>query len=368
MAGVKIGVVGVGHLGKEHARILSTLPGVELAGIADPFKAQAEAVALRCNTKSYASHLELMDKVDAVVIAAPTRLHHEIALDFLNRGLSVLVEKPICMDPEKAWELAKLSRQRKATLQVGHIERFNPAFEAVAALPMKPRYIRCERLGVFSGRSSDTGVVLDLMIHDIDLVCSLTKSKLVSTQALGVAVLGGHEDMAQARLVFANGTICDLAASRVHPEPRRRMDLWAAEGYAGIDFIAKQATLMQPGQILRDLAESAPARLDPQLVSSFKSNLFSTQVESKKLDCSKRPGDQLTWELEDFVKAITTGEAPRVNGEAGAHAVEVASRVLDSICGHKWQGEQGPETGPWDIPALQGKMFQALTISKESAA
>lgn len=368
MAGLKIAVIGVGHLGKEHARILSTLEGAELVGVVDASIQQAEAVALRCNTKAYSSHKEIMDRIDAAVVAAPTKYHSDIAKDLIRHGKGLLVEKPLCIETEQAQELCTLARNQGTVLQVGHIERFNPAFEAFADLSMKPKYIRSERLGGFSGRSSDTGVVLDLMVHDIDLVCSLVNAELASVTAFGVALLGGHEDIAQARLTFANGVVCDLSASRAHPEAKRRMDVWGAEGYAGVDFITKKLTLMQPSEMLRYLAESAPARVDAATLNSFKVELFSRHVETRTIDCARATGDQLTWELQDFVQAVKTKSKPRVDGRAGARAVEISNMVLDRICTHAWEGQSGQATGPWDLPMPEGKLFHALGINKESAA
>lgn len=368
MAGVKIGVIGVGHLGKEHARILASLPGAELVGVVDASRQQAENIALRTSTTAYTSHLELLPKVDAAIIAVPTRFHFDIACDFLKAGKALLIEKPITIEPEQANKLCELAKSKNTCLQVGHIERFNPAFEALCELPMKPRYIRAERLGGFSGRSSDTGVVLDLMVHDIDLICALVRSEVTSVSGLGVAVLGGHEDIAQARLTFANGTIADLSASRAHPEPRRRMDVWGVEGYAGIDFVTKKITLMQPGDSLRYLADSAPGKVDNNTLNSFKMELFTNHIETKTIDCSRSDGDQLTWELLDFVKSISQGSKPRVDGNAGARAVTISTMILDRICSHQWQGNSGNEIGPWDLPASEGKLFRSINISKESAA
>lgn len=368
MAGLKVAVIGVGHLGKEHARILSSLEGVELVGVVDASRQQAEAVALRCSSQAFSSHREIINKFDAAVVAVPTKYHFDIAKELITLGKSIMVEKPLCIETDKAQELCRLSNTHGTILQVGHIERFNPAFEAFSDLPMKPRYIRAERLGGFSGRSSDTGVVLDLMVHDIDLVCSLVNAELTSVSAFGVALLGGHEDIAQARLTFANGTVCDLSASRAHPEAKRRMDVWGVEGYAGVDFMTKKLMLMQPGENLRYLAEAAPSKLDAATLNSFKVELFTRHVETKTVDCSRATGDQLTWELQDFVRAVRTSSKPRVDGQAGARAVEISNMVMDSICSHQWDGKSGHCTGPWDLPQSEGKLFQSLGISKESAA
>ena len=236
MGRLRVGVIGVGHLGKEHARILSGMPGVELVGVADVSPAQAESVALRCGTRSFADHRSLLTQVDGAVIVVPTRQHHAVALDFLRRRIPVLIEKPITADLAQADELVSLARQQQVLVQVGHIERFNPAFEEMERRPLQPRFVRCERVGPFSGRSTDVGAVLDMMIHDIDLLLALVAAPVAHVEALGISVLGGHEDVAQARVVFENGCQAQLAVSRLSPTPVRQMQVWAPEGFAAIDF------------------------------------------------------------------------------------------------------------------------------------
>src|SRR6266478_8297267 len=185
MSRLRVGVVGVGHLGKEHARILSSLENVELAGVVDVNAEQADAVALRCNTKAYSDYQSLIPCVDAAVIATPTMHHHAVAGSFLRRGIHLLVEKPLTPTLAEGEELVDLARRNGAVLQTGHIERFNPAFEDLHARPLRPRFIMGHRLGVYTGRSTDIGAVLDLMIHDIDLTLALVRSLVKTVDALG---------------------------------------------------------------------------------------------------------------------------------------------------------------------------------------
>jgi predicted dehydrogenase len=187
MSRLRVAVVGVGHLGKEHARILATLPDVELVGVVDPNISQVESVAQRCGTQAFTDHRALLPLVDAAVIAAPTSHHFAVAADFLSRGLPLLVEKPIAQTIRQAEEMVELAERNGALLQVGHIERFNPAFEELLRHPLQPKFITCERYSGFSGRSTDIGVVLDLMIHDLDLVLALVRSPVRTVEALGVA-------------------------------------------------------------------------------------------------------------------------------------------------------------------------------------
>jgi predicted dehydrogenase len=365
MTRLPVAVVGVGHLGKEHARVLSGMDGVELVGVADPNRSQAEAVAQRCRTRAFADHRALLGQAGAVVVAAPTSHHHALARDFLRRGTHLLVEKPLAATPAEAGELVELARATGAVLQVGHIERFNPAFEELQSRPLRPRYLSSERCGGFTGRSTDVGVVLDLMIHDLDLVLALVRSEVRRVESMGVAVLGGHEDLAQARLTFADGCVADLCASRVHPEALRRLRVWAAEGYAGVDFARRHLTLMQPAEGLRQ-GKIDSRRLDPATAARLKAGLFGPHVQVLELDCSHRHrADQLTRELEEFVRCATTGAAPRADGRAGLDALELAARVLDSIQAHRWDGTADGPAGPRHLPAPAGRLF--TPASQEAA-
>ncbi len=355
MARLPLAVVGVGHLGKEHARILSGMADVELVGVVDPNRQQAEAVAARCNTRAFRDHRELLGQARAAVLAAPTSYHHALACDLLDAGVHLLIEKPLAASADQARELVSLAKKQSVILQVGHIERFNPAFEELQARPLRPCYLRAERCGGFTGRSTDVGVVLDLMIHDLDLILALVRSDVQRVESLGVAVLGGHEDVAQARLVFANGCVADVSASRVHPEAKRQMHAWGPEGYAGVDFGKRQLTLMQPGERLRKIDSR---RLDAATLAGLKGDLFGAYVQSCTIDCNVRhKADQLTRELEEFVRCVRTGEAPRVPGEAGLAALELAGRVLDGIAAHRWEGRAEGATGPRQLPASGGWLF-----------
>jgi len=362
MSKVRVGVVGVGHLGKEHARILSTLEGIELAGVADPTRAQAEAIALRHNTKPYASHTDLIGKVDAAVIAAPTFLHHQVARDLLNAGVSLLVEKPLARELSECRELETIAREKGLVLQVGHIERFNPAYEAFQQLPLVPRYIVAKRTSSFPGRSLDVGAVLDLMIHDLDLVLDMVQDVAVDVEAFGASLMGGCEDMAQVRLRFSRGTIADLMASRVHPEPCRTMDIWGAEGYAGIDFAKRTLKLHQPGETIRAGVEAR--KMDHASMAQFRQELFSRHIETKEIVCE--PCDQLTRELVDFRDGVMGLKEVRVTGEQGVKAVALATRILESIERHAWNANTSGPAGPNKLPAPKGKLFTSR--SREAAA
>jgi predicted dehydrogenase len=355
MARLRLAVVGVGHLGKEHARILAGLPDVQLVGVADLNAAQAAAVALRCGTRAVGDYRALLGQVDAAVVAVPTVGHHAVAADFLRRGIPVLVEKPLADDPARADELVALARLQGTVLQVGHIERFNPAFEELRRRPLRPKFVTCERHGSFTGRSTDIGAVLDLMIHDLDLLLALAPGPVRAVEALGLSVLGGQEDVAHARLVFEGGCVANLSASRVSAAPRRRMQVWAAEGYACVDFAAKRLTLVQPSDELR-LYRLNPRPLDAAGLARLKADLHGRHLQALELDC--KGGDQLTGELLDFLHCVRTGARPRASGEDGREAVALAARVLESLRAHAWEGRAEGPAGPLHLPAPLGPLFQ----------
>jgi predicted dehydrogenase len=354
MTRLRLAVIGVGHLGKEHARILAGLPEAELVGVADVNAAQAEAVAVRCGTRPFADYRALLPLVDAAVVVVPTVHHHAVAADFLRRGIPVLVEKPLAPDPAQAEEMVALARLQGVTLQVGHIERFNPAFEELCRRPLRPKYVTCLRVGPFTGRSTDIGAVLDLMIHDLDLLLALVQSPVRDVQALGLSVLGGHEDTAQARVVFENGCVADLTASRVSATPARRMQVWSAEGFACVDFAKKHLSLVQPTDELRR-HRLDPRRLEGAALARLRAELHGGYLQTLDLDC--QGGDQLTRELQEFLHCVRTGERPRASGEDGRDAVALAARVLESLRGHAWEGRADGPAGPLQLPPPLGTLF-----------
>ena len=251
MTRLRMAVIGVGHLGQHHARILANLPDVELVGVADANPEQARTIAAKLGTTAYGHFEPLLDRVDAVSVVTPTIHHHAVASAFLRAGVPALVEKPICRTLAEAEELIALAARSGVPLQVGHIERFNPAFEELAKRPIRPKFVEAERHGPFTGRSIDIGAVLDLMIHDLDLLLALVGGRVVRVAAVGAAVFGGHEDMVNARLEFENGCVAHVTASRITRHPKRRLRVWAPEGYAGIDFVTRKLTLVQQSEELR---------------------------------------------------------------------------------------------------------------------
>ena len=363
---LRMAVVGVGHLGRSHARILAGLAEVDLVGVADVNETQAREVAESFGSKAFTNLSSLYDQVEAVTVVTPTIHHHAVACEFLRRGIAVLVEKPIATTLAEAEEMIELARIAGVPLQVGHIERFNPAFEELIHRPLQPKFIESERHGPFTGRSTDIGVVLDLMIHDLDLLLSLVSSRVVSIDALGMTVFGGHEDVVNARLVFANGCVAHVTASRAIQHPKRRLRVWAPEGYAGIDFYQKSLILVQPSEKLRRQGLETD-HLDADAKLTLKNEIFGKHLETLELHCASQC-DQLTSELKHFIQSVRTGKKPRVTGEDGRDALALAERILESVREHRWYGDFGPTLhGIEGFPKPLGTLFENVLERREAA-
>ena len=284
----------------------------------------------------------------------PTTYHFAVAAEFLRRGLPVLVEKPLALDVAQADALVELGERHRALLQVGHIERFNPAFEDLLCRSLQPKFVACERLGVFTGRSTDIGAVLDLMIHDLDLLLALVRSPVAEVQAVGLSVFGRHEDVGQAWLRFESGCVATVSVSRASCAPSRSMQVWGPEGYVRVDFSKRKLTLMQPSEEVRRLGLD-PRRLDVASQARLKDELFGRHLHVAELD--RNQGDQLTRELEHFVQCVRAGETPRVSGVDGRNAVALAQRILECMRTHRWDGRADGPAGPTQLPAPRGRLF-----------
>jgi predicted dehydrogenase len=360
---LKMAVIGVGHLGQAHARILAGMPEVELIGVADANAAQSQMVARRHNCRSFEHHGPLLDLVDAACVVVNTIQHHNVAKPFLDRGIHILIEKPITTTLEQADDLLSSAKRSGAIIQVGHIERFNPAFEELRSRPIRPKFVECERHGPFTGRSMDIGAVLDLMIHDLDLLNVLDGTPVIQVEAMGVAVFGAHEDMVNARLRFRSGCVATLTASRIAAMPKRRLRIWAPEGYAGVDFVHRKLSLVQPSDNLRRNGIDTN-NLDPARRTQLQNEVFGRHLEMDHMTCTAAE-DQLTRELQDFVTAVKTGRSPRVTGEDGRTALSMAMRILDSARRHQWDGRSDGAIG-LTMPQASERLF--APTSQRSAA
>ncbi len=342
---LKLGVVGVGALGRHHARILSSFPDVELVAVAEPNETQGRTVAEACDCEWVPDFQSLLGRVDAASIVVPTFMHRRVAVEFLNRGIPILVEKPLASTIADAQAMVDAAKTHSVPLQVGHIERFNPAFQALAARVMAPKYIRAERYSNYAFRSTDIGVVHDLMIHDIELTQHLVQSDFVSVEAFGVSLVGGHEDVVQARVRFANGCIADLSANRVCPTATRTMQVWSATGCVTADLHTRTLTSFAAGPDL--LAGQLPYDLGRQAgadINQLKSEMFTRFIptESPTIEAA----DALTLELRSFLDSIRNRTTPLVDGVAGLRAIELADAILKSVTAHRWDGESSDRHGP----------------------
>jgi predicted dehydrogenase len=305
---LRIAVVGVGHLGRHHARILSSLPGVALVAVVDRNRARAEAIASATGARALVDHRELLGQVDAVTIAVPTELHHDVARPFLAAGVPVLVEKPMARSLAEADAMIGAAETGGAILAVGQTERFNPAVAAARPLLVDPRFIEVHRLGTFPERSLDIDVVFDLMIHDLDVVLSLVKSDVEAVEAVGVPVLTGRVDIANVRLRFANGCIANITASRISRDRVRKIRFFQPKAYLSIDYAAQKIELWT--LVKGDGPMPSIQREEVEVVSE----------------------EPLERELADFVDAIGSRRPPLVTGEEGRRALALAQQITDRIC------------------------------------
>jgi predicted dehydrogenase len=369
---LRLAVVGAGRLGGFHAQKIASLASVELVAVADPLAASRNALAAQCHTRAVADAAELLGQVDAVVIAAPARCHYALGMTFLRQGVHVLMEKPLAAAADEADELVDAARQSGAVLQVGHVERFNPAFTSLSALDgpqsiFAPKYIEAVRCGAFSFRSTDVGVVLDLMIHDLDLVLSLVRSRVRRIDALGVSVLGGHEDVANVRLEFQSGCVASLSASRVSYDAVRRMQIWSARSMASIDFSARTTATIRPSETL--LRRRLDLRsLSPEQVEHYKAHLLDEHLPRQT---EQFPAvDALALELDDFVDSIHNHRSPRVTGDQGRDAVALAEEILVEIDRHVWDATTDGPVGPHGVPRpriIPAPHFQIVPARRKEA-
>jgi predicted dehydrogenase len=346
---IRLAVIGAGHLGRFHAKLAAASPHFDLVGVSDPCGEARDRVAAEAGTAAWVDYRPHVTELDAAIVATPTITHAQIAEDLLARGVHVLVEKPLAPTRAEADNLVRLAEIHGAVLQVGHVERFNPAFAEVTERIHDPRFIQATRTSGYSFRSTDIGAVLDMMIHDIDLTLALAASPVVDVWAMGVSVLGGHEDLATAQLRFESGCVAQLTASRVSYAMQRTMQVFSSRGFAAIDFATRQTTFVNPVElVLRrdfDAAELSASERQQIREHLFQDVLVKSQTEAP-------PVNAIELELDDFARAIRTGDAPRVTGDMGREAVAVAEAILQQIEEHAWDGHAAGRRGPFAMPAL----------------
>jgi predicted dehydrogenase len=306
---IKVGVVGVGYFGQFHAEKYSKIEEVELVGVADIDLTRAKEVAKRNRTQPFQRHTDLLNKVHAVSIAAPTPFHYSITKDFFMRGVHVLLEKPVSSTLEEADELIGLAESKRLTFQIGHLERFNGALSGMEGRVGHPRWIESQRLGPFSGRGAEVNVVLDLMIHDLDILLTLANSRVKSLQAVGIPVLTPYPDVAHAHIEFDDGCIASLTASRVSEEKIRKTRVFQPEGILSIDYLLQKLFLSRK----RDLVEAT--RL-PEIVTE--------EIPVKKTDLVEA-------EIRSFLQSVRDRKPARVSGRDGKRALDLALQITQKI-------------------------------------
>lgn len=310
MKKINVGVIGTGYFGKFHAEKYTRISEVQLVGVVDPLLERAREIAEKNNTQPFTEPADLYDRVEAVSIAVPTKLHYTVAREFLSRGIHVLLEKPIAAHVEEAEELVRLAQTNNVVLQVGHLERFNPALTALQETLTNPRFIESHRLQSFVERSLDVDVIMDLMIHDIDVILSMVKSEVRELRATGVPVISPRIDIANARIAFNNGCVANVTASRVSLKAMRKVRVFQPDAYFSIDFAHRMVAIH---------------RLEP---SSQERSGFPKIVEEK---IAPREYDALQAEVQAFVNAVRHGVPALVTGEDGLRALKVAKEIEHQI-------------------------------------
>ena len=305
---LRVGVVGVGYLGKFHAQKYSLIPEADLIGLADVAPRKAEEWAEKLRTAAFSNHLDLLGKVDAVSVVVPTDLHYSVARDFLEGGCDVLVEKPVTATIREADELIALARKHGRILQVGHLERFNPAVLAAREKIRAPIFIESHRLTPFRGRGTEVDVVLDLMIHDLDIILSFVRSPVKQIHAVGIPVLTDKVDIANTRVEFEGGCVANITASRISFEDRRRIRVFQPDTYLTLDYASKEITLYH---------------------RTFSAENQRFQLSAEQIEVE--PGDTLEKEIRSFVLACLNRTPPAVTGEDGRNALAVAMRISEQI-------------------------------------
>jgi predicted dehydrogenase len=299
---IRTAVVGVGYLGAFHAEKYAMLPNSELVAVVDIDLERAESVAERHGTKAFTNHRDILEMVDAVSISVPTQYHFEVAKDFLLQGIGILLEKPITTTLEEADELIRIARETGAVLQVGHLERFNPVVMALVGILKEPRFIESIRIAPFKPRGTDVNVVLDLMIHDIDIIQNLINSPIVRIDSIGAPVFTEEEDIANARIQFENGCVANVTASRISLKSERRMRIFQSDAYITLDFQNKKIAVFRKGE-----GEIFPG-------------IPNVAIDQRQLE----QGDVLKTEIESFLESVANGTKPVVTGEDGRRALETA--------------------------------------------
>jgi predicted dehydrogenase len=333
---IPVAVIGTGHMGRHHVRIYHELPEAELVGVVDLDAKRAGEVAAPYGAPVYTSVADVLDKVRAVSVAVPTVAHVEVALPFLEKGLAVLIEKPIATDSATARRLLEVAERHKALIQVGHTERFNPVVRAMKRMEVEPKFIETHRISPFTFRSADVSVVMDMMIHDIDIVLSMVKSQARRIDAVGVSVLSQQEDVANAWVNFDSGCVVNLTASRLALKTERKIRVFADQAYLSLDYQKKSGIAVKKAANL-DLLKLAREK-NAEDLSQLAGMDFSSMVKVEPLQIDDV--EPLRAELQSFLASVRTGEPPEVSAADGLAALELAERIVAACREHGWKVDQ----------------------------
>ncbi len=329
---LRAAVVGVGHMGKHHARIYSELPETELVAVVDKNRAQAEKLATRYGCKACTEVSEIVSQVEVASIAVPTVVHAEVAKPLVQARIPILIEKPLAPDAATARQILGWAKKHDAVIQVGHSERFNPVVQAMKRMEITPKFIETERISPFTFRSADVGVVFDMMIHDIDIVLHMVREREYELQAVGVNVLGHCEDIANARVQFANGSVVNMTASRLALKTHRRIRVFSPDAYLSMDYQKRTGIAIKKDANL-DLLKMARERNYEDL-SQMQNVDFGSLVNVEPLVIED--SEPLKVEIESFLNAARNRDSSGVSVEDGAAAVILAERIVDSIKACGW--------------------------------
>lgn len=332
-----VAVVGVGRMGRHHARTYHTMKQTRLVAVVDFDLARAKELADKYGCKAFASVEDLLaqcPEVRAVTVAAPTQHHKAAAYPLMQRGIACLIEKPIAGSSKEAAELVAFAKDNGCILQVGHTERFNPAVRALSAMNLTPRFIEVTRISPMTFRSLDVGVVMDMMIHDLDIVISLVGRPLVDVQAVGATLLGDHEDLCDARLTFEGGCVVTMKGSRMALNTERTLRLFSDDGYVSLDYGTREGIVVSKTRNAESLSDVRTKLSDGQDLSDV-TYLDLVEVEPLAIDLPEDESDQLTAQAKAFVHAIHTNGEPIVTGAHGTAAVDAAERIVTAIAAHR---------------------------------
>ncbi|MEM7104526.1 MAG: Gfo/Idh/MocA family oxidoreductase [Bacteroidota bacterium] len=320
---LKVGILGVGHLGMIHLKCIQEVSAFEVVGIYDPDEQKMTNAASKYKVRPFSNESTLLQEVDAVIIVSPTTTHFELAKAAICRGIHVFIEKPVTETPDEAKTLLELSHQHNVIAQVGHVERFNPAFTAIKDMQLVPMFIEVHRIATFNPRGMDVSVVLDLMIHDLDIILSMVDAEVKQIRASGVGVIGKLPDIANARIEFENGCVANLTASRMSFKQMRKLRLFQQDAYISMDFLEKETTIIR---LYEEGNEHIPEGISLMELNTDEAKKFVHIEQAETI-----PANAIQDELKAFANAILEGKTPAVSLEDGYRALKLAFGILNEI-------------------------------------